>query len=351
MFKNLTIRFISIYISAVVSLVLFLIAILLFFIGPYGIPLWKMLVYFLGVMVTTYVMVSFLVERYIFRKIKLIYKIISGSKDSLEDTGEILATTTMEDIDDKVQAWTAQTQDEITSLKSLENYRKRYLGDVSHELKTPLFSISGYLYTLLEGGLYDDKINKNYLNRALQNVERLQAIVEDLEQINQLDDPSGLNQTYFDLKGLVIDVFQDLELKSKEKNITLGFKPGADREVKVYADKDQIKQVLINLLNNSIKYGKEGGRTKVSFYDMDERMLVEVSDNGLGIDEKDVKHIFDRFYRTDKSRSRQEGGSGLGLSIVKHILEAHNQNITVRSTPGKGSTFGFTLAKKKRILL
>lgn len=297
--------------------------------------------------VLTYLLIRFHVEKFIFRKIKLIYKVISSTKDSLKGTTLAGGYTTLEDVNDKAVEWAMNTEKEISTLKSLENYRKQYLGDVSHELKTPLFSIQGYLMTLLEGGIYDEKINLKYLKKASENVDRLQAIVEDLEMINMLEsDDEGLDQSIFDLKMLTDNVFSDLVFQAREKNISLVYKPGADQSFKVMADRGKIRQVLINLISNSIKYGKEDGKTKISFYDMETRILVEVSDNGIGIAEKDIKHVYDRFYRADKSRSRDVGGSGLGLAIVKHIIEAHSQTLSLRSTDGKGSTFGFTLEKK-----
>ena len=300
----------------------------------------------LGSIIVTYYTVRYLGEKYIFRKIKLIYKVIGRSKNSLKNQELESSTTTLEDVNDQAVAWALSTEKEISSLKSLETYRKQYLGDVSHELKTPLFSIQGYLLTLLEGGLYDENINKKYLKRAADNVDRLQTIVEDLEMINSLESEiDTLEQNVFNIRELAEQVFGDLKFQAAQKNIELKFKPGADRSFNVKADKGKIRQVLSNLVSNSIKYGVTDGLTKVSFYDMEERVLVEVSDNGIGISEDDVKHVYDRFYRADKSRSRDVGGSGHGLAIVKHIIEAHNQTLSLRSTDGKGSTFGFTLAK------
>jgi len=296
----------------------------------------------------TYLIVRLLGEKYIFRKIKLIYKVISDSKDSLEGVElHNSNSSSLEDVNSQAVVWAQDTAKELSSLKTLENYRKQYLGDVSHEMKTPLFSIQGYLLTLIEGGLSDEKINIKYLKRAAENVNRLQAIVEDLELINELESGAkGLEYTNFDIRELTESIFNDMAFSAREKNIELLFKPGADKAFQVYADKGKIRQVLINLISNSIKYGTPDGRTKVSFYDMEDRILVEVSDNGIGISDKDIKHVYDRFYRAEKSRSREVGGSGLGLAIVKHILEAHNQNMSLRSTDGKGSTFGFTLNKK-----
>lgn len=347
MFKNLTIRQISFSISFflwIVQLAVFFIFLRISLVETAPI---RLLLLSLTSLVLTTLIVTLIVEKYIFRKIKLVYKIISDSKDSMKNA-DISSSSSFETLDEQVKEWTVTTREEISSLKSLEHYRKEFLGNVSHELKTPLFSIQGYLHTLLEGGIYDEKINIKYLKRAAKNVERLQIIIDDLELINQLEsDPDNLNFSYFDIKAITQDVMNDLELIAKEKEIKLIFKPGADLSYKVYADKEKIRQVLINLLNNSIKYGKPSGRTKVSFYDMHDRILIEISDDGIGITEQDSKHIFDRFYRVDKSRSREVEGSGLGLSIVKHILEVHNQSITIRSTEGLGSTFGFTLAKKK----
>lgn len=349
MFKNLTIRQISLSISCLLWLVQLAVFFAFLRVPLTEAPPIRLFLLSLTSLLLTVLIVTIIVEKYIFRKIKLVYKIISDSKDSLKNA-DISSSSSFESLDEQVKEWTVTTRNEISSLKSLENYRKEFLGNVSHELKTPLFSIQGYLHTLLEGGIYDEKINIKYLNRAAKNVERLQMIIDDLELINQLEsNPDNLNFEFFGIKTVTEDVMNDLELIAKEKNIRLVFKSGADLSYKVYADKEKIRQVMINLLTNSIKYGKEGGRTKVSFYDMHDRILIEISDDGVGISEEDCKHIFDRFYRVDKSRSQEVKGSGLGLSIVKHILEVHNQSITIRSTEGRGSTFGFTLANKKQV--
>ena len=293
-----------------------------------------------------YLTVRYLSEQFIFRKIKLIYKVISESKDSLEGQSELGRNTILEDVNTNVMEWAEKKDEEISSLKSLENYRKQYLGDVSHELKTPLFSIQGYLHTLAEGGLYDENINMKYLKKAIDNTDRLQHIIEDLELINSLETrEDDLTISDFEIKSLFVEVFSSLELIASDQNINLRFKPGADTSYRVMGDMSKIRQVIENLLTNSIKYGTQGGYTKVSFYDMEEKILVEVSDDGIGISQEDIKHVFNRFYRADKSRNRNIGGSGLGLAIVKHIIEAHKENLTLRSTYGKGSTFGFTLTK------
>ena len=280
-------------------------------------------------------------------KLALIYNFIQDAR--LKNSAlrkEKLNITSIEDVKSDVIKWAEDTEKQIQSLRSLEQYRKNFVGNVSHELKTPIFSIQGYLHTLIEGGVYDEMINMKYLERAAENADRLQNIVEDLEGIAKLE--SGklvLDLQEFDLKSLVSEVFQDFDITASENNITLGFKVGGDTSFKVSGDQSMIRQVFINLLNNSIKYGKDEGRTEIAFYDMGGNVLVEVSDNGIGIESKHLNHLFDRFYRVDPSRSRKLGGSGLGLSIVKHIIEAHQQTIKVTSAPGEGSTFSFTLTK------
>ena len=252
----------------------------------------------------------------------------------------------LDEVEREVSEWADQYERDEEELERLASYRRRFIGDVSHELKTPIFNIQGFVHTLLDGAIHDDKVNIQYLNRAAKNVDRLQSIVEDLETINKLEAGQVvLDLRDFDLHELADEVFEDLEMRARERNIRLTYKDGANQRFQVRADKETIRQVLVNLVHNSIKYGREGGVTKVSFYDMENFVLVEVSDNGIGIPEEHLKYVFDRFYRIDKSRSRDAGGTGLGLAIVKHIIEAHKQTINVRSTVGQGSTFGFTLEK------
>ncbi|MEM1322195.1 MAG: ATP-binding protein [Bacteroidota bacterium] len=296
----------------------------------------------------SYFVVLNALKRYIYRKIKLIYKSIHRfkvtAKDKIRDVD--INTDIIGEVEKEVSNWVNSQNKEIESLKSLEAYRRNFLGDISHELKTPIFSIQGYIHTLLDGGLYDEKINRSYLVKAASNVERLQTIVSDLESIAKLE--SGtlmLDMQPFDIRALAEEVLEDMEIMAKERKISLLFKEGADRGFTVHADRENIRQVLTNLIANSLKYGNDNGHTKLAFYDMDKYILIEVADNGIGIKETDLKRVFERFYRVDKSRSRTQGGSGLGLSIVKHIIEAHQQTVNVRSAAGVGSTFGFTLAK------
>ena len=296
---------------------------------------------------TSYYVTAHYLRRYIYRKIKLIYKSIHRHKVSIDQkSGVDMKHNIIEDVEREVADWAKEQQSEIDRLKAWAEYRRRFLGDISHELKTPVFSIQGYLHTLLDGGLEDETVARPFLEKAAKNVQRLHTIIEDLSAISRLE--SGqlqLEVQSFDLKELTEEVFEELHFKAGKKGIKLQLKEGANQAFKVRADRESIRQVLINLIHNSIKYGNPDGRTKVGFYDMDRYILIEVADNGIGIPEKHLPHVFDRFYRIDKSRSRDQGGSGLGLSIVKHIVEAHQQTINVRATPGLGATFGFTLEK------
>ncbi len=231
-------------------------------------------------------------------------------------------------------------------LTRLENYRKEYLGNVSHELKTPIFNIQGYVSTLIDGGLHDPSINMDYLKRADRSVDRMINIIDDLETISQLESGSMIIDTEkFDILELCIDVTGQLELAASKKGIKLWVNKEHHQSIRVIADKFRIRQVMANLLTNSIKYGSENGETTITFKNNGDTVFITVSDNGIGIEEEHLGRLFERFYRVDKGRSREQGGTGLGLAIVKHILEAHDQNITVTSSVGKGSTFSFSLKK------
>lgn len=346
MFKNLSIRQISIYIVLVLAIINLTITLLMMGSTFYFSNFIKIILLFLVGSVISYFVVRYLLERYVFRKIKLIYKVINKSKSGKKKSETDIYSKSLESVNDDVVAWAQDTQDQLQSLQSLATYRKNFVGNVSHELKTPIFSIQGYLHTLLDGGIHDEKINIKFIKRAADNAERLKNIVDDLEAISRLE--SGeliLDVEKFDIKELMLDVIEELSVIAKKRKIKLRLKESASPSFMVVADKSSIRQVISNLLMNSIKYGEKDGKTRVSFYDMDATVLVEISDNGLGISEEHHKHLFDRFYRVDESRSRDAGGSGLGLSIVKHILEAHGQIINVRSTENVGSTFGFTLQK------
>lgn len=289
------------------------------------------------------------IEKFIYSKIKLVYRTIHNLKRNKNSDFKNLSLDTdiLNQVREDVIEWDKTNKQEIERLKDMESYRREFVGNVSHELKTPIFNIQGYLLTLLEGGLYDEKINASYLSKANKSVERMIAIIEDLDQITKLE--SGvieMNLKKVELIELTKEVVNSVEITAQEKKITTKIINHTDKpSVLVFADSDKINQVLVNLIINSFKYGKDGGETKIEFFDMDEQILVEVSDNGQGIPEEHHARLFERFYRTDKGRARNAGGSGLGLSIVKHIIEAHEQTINVRSTPEVGSTFSFTLKK------
>lgn len=348
MFKNQTPQQLSVYIAAISAFAITLLAMLFNQIGIATVTWTDLGLMFVAVFTVVFLAGYQFIRYYIFRRIKLIYKIIHRHKlPSDFKAGKLdMSKNILENVEKEVDEWAEQNDREIEELERLATYRRRFIGDVSHELKTPIFNIQGFIHTLLDGALHDPQVNMQYLQRAAKNVDRLQAIVEDLETINKLEAGQMiLDLREFDLHNLVDEVYADLEMRAHERNIRLTFKEGANQHFRVRADKESIRQVLINLVHNSIKYGKEGGVTKISFYDMETYVLVEVSDNGIGIDGEHLNHVFDRFFRADKHRSREAGGTGLGLSIVKHIIEAHKQTINVRSTQSQGSTFGFTLEK------
>lgn len=297
-----------------------------------------------------YLMVYDSLKRFIYRKIKLIYKTIHSMKSPASNAriNMDMKNHMIDKVEAEVVEWAKNWTKELSSLKSMEAYRREFIGNVSHELKTPIFNIQGYLHTLLEGGLDDPNINYKYLQRAANNAERMANIVADLGYISKFEAGKlQLHLVEFDICQLVQDVLDDSELKASEKNITLMLKNPIQKSLWVTADAESIRRVIVNLISNSIKYGSEGGKTLVGFYDLDNNILVEVSDDGKGIEQKHLSRLFERFYRVDKGRSRTEGGTGLGLAIVKHILEAHQQTVTARSRIGIGSTFGFTLKKAK----
>ena len=287
------------------------------------------------------------ITQFIDKKFRLIYKMIHNLKVGLKR--DPISLEMNEDvfgkIRDEVIEWDINNRKEIERLTDQEEFRRDFLGNVSHELKTPIFSIQGYILTLLEGGLEDKTINRAFLQKAEKSINRMIEMVDDLDEISKLESNRiELIRTDFNLIDLTKEVVDSLEYKAKKKNIKLVIKPFS-KSINVNADPSKISQVLTNLIVNSVNYGKEGGETQISFYDLAENILVEVKDNGRGIANEHLHRLFERFYRIDKGRSRADGGSGLGLAIVKHILEAHMQTINVRSKVEKGSTFSFTLKK------
>jgi two-component system phosphate regulon sensor histidine kinase PhoR len=300
-------------------------------------------------LVTSYLVFYYLIERFVYSKIKLIYKLIHNlklGKDLKDALGEYVSADPINDVEQEVKEWARDKKTEIDQLKEQEKFRREFLSNISHELKTPLFAIQGYIEVLQEGDIEDPELSRRFLEKASKNVDRLAAFIKDLDAISKLE--SGeipVKYEKFDLVELINEVNDSLELKSKKYNITLHFKEKYKTPTWVNADREKIRQVLVNLLGNSFKYGKNPGNTYIKTFQLHDQILVEITDDGIGIEEKYLPRLFERFYRTDKSRSRDIGGSGLGLAIVKHIIEAHEQTITVRSTENIGSTFGFTLAR------
>lgn len=303
----------------------------------------------LATSVISFIVLRISFERFIYSKVKIIYKNIHDLKIANEmDEDELIRSTNLDQVTREVSEWAEQRKNEIKELTARENFRREFIGNISHELKTPIFNIQGYLLTLLDGALEDPEINKKYLRRANKSVERMITIIEDLETISNLESNSvELSVSTFDIVYLVKEIFELLEDKAAKQKIKLKLKKDYDKPIKVTADRSKIEQVLVNLIINAIKYGKTKGHVEVRFYDMHNQILVEVADDGYGIPQSDIPRIFERFYRVDKSRSREAGGTGLGLSIVKHILEAHKQTINCRSSEDAGSTFSFTLKKSK----
>jgi two-component system phosphate regulon sensor histidine kinase PhoR len=285
-------------------------------------------------------------DRFIYDKIKVIYKTIRKSKTGLSTKNNKIKGDILEEVNREVEQWAANQEKEIAALKSLEAYRREFLGNVSHELKTPITTIQGYVLTLLDGGLEDPNVNKKYLMRTAKSINRMISIVNDLDTISRFEAGAiELRNQRFNFTLSVLEVFDFMEMKAHKRKINLVFKGNPETPCFVMGDKEKIRQVLINLIDNSLKYGNNAGTTSVSIFDMDDHVLIEVTDDGIGIDESDLLRVFERFYRTEKSRTRSQGGSGLGLAIVKHIIEAHKQTIHVRSKVNVGSTFAFTLKK------
>ncbi|WP_165806382.1 sensor histidine kinase [Chitinophaga parva] len=300
----------------------------------------------------SYYLYLYTLQNFIYRKIKLIYKFIYQTKATKREDffhKNILPLKTIDEVSEDVEKWAQQKKEELEVLRKNEAFRKEFLLNLSHELKTPIFAVQGYIHTLLDGALEDPNVNKMFLKNATKNIDRLCRLLDDLDEISKLE--SGemtVNPEPFVIQDLTKDVFDTLSLKAGTKDIKFSIKKGCEAPLQVLADKEKIRQVLINLVDNSIKYGKPSGHTVASFYNMDgKRVLVEISDDGIGMHEDHLPRVFERFYRTDKARSRDIGGTGLGLAIVKHIIEAHGQTINVRSKPEIGSTFGFTLDSTK----
>jgi len=332
----------SIYISLFVAALLFLFNYFLIHTNYF-----YLLIIVLFVLLFSFLVLQFRVEKFIYRRVKKIYDDVSLLENSSFKNQPI--TTDFKTLSQEVQKFARDKKLEIETLKIREEYRREFLGNVSHELKTPLFTVQGYLSTLLDGAMHDKNIQEKYLQRAEKGVERLIYIVKDLDLITKLEiGEIHLEKTEFDIVNLIQNVFELLEMKAAKKDISLTFDTKYSEPILVYADQEKIQQVVTNLVVNSIKYGKKRGTTEVGIENLvNNKIIVRITDNGEGIEKKHISRLFERFYRVDKSGARSEGGSGLGLAIVKHIIEGHNEKIYIESEFGVGSEFSFTLEKAK----
>lgn len=344
--KNLSPR----QLSAFTALILAVPISLGFFILQYN---WKdALVVFFLIFIGSYFLLLTIIQNFIYRKIKLIYKFINQTKASKKEEmyyKYILPKKSIDEVREDVEYWAEQRSKEIELLKQNETFRKEFLQNLSHEFKTPVFAIQGYVETLLQGAMENPEVNRRFLEKAAKNAERLVNLIKDLDEISSLERGElTLHKKNFVIQDLVREVYENLSWKGEPKNISFSIKKGCEKPLIVYGDKEKIRQVITNLVDNSIKYGKHDGTVIASMYNTDDKnILAEISDDGIGIPEKFLDRIFERFYRTAEGRNRDGAGSGLGLAICKHIIEAHGHTIHVRSKETVGTTIGFTLDARK----
>lgn len=309
----------------------------------------SLLAFFIAFIISFFV-IYFLYNPIIFNKIDKLYNLVKQQqpKEIPNTQFELEEVDSITRLEDEIIKMTQERTKELEQSRNLDSYRKEFLGNVSHELKTPIFNIQGYIATLIDGGVNDPEINIEYLKRADKSVDRMIHIVDDLETISQLEIGAlELDLEKYDIAKQIKDVIEALEFQANKKGIKLQLAKKYDKPILVKADKFRIRQVIVNLITNSIKYGKENGKTVISINLFDEQVIVEIKDNGIGIEEKHLPRLFERFYRVDKGRSREQGGTGLGLAIVKHIIEAHGETIDVSSTVNEGTTMSFTLKRSE----
>ena len=340
-------RDLAVLIALIATLVLVLVAVV--FSAAYSIelPLAALALGILLCFAIVFPVTYYLIKYFLQHKVRLIYRTLHELKSARTEVQRIdMDTDVLEEINRETQEWAREKKEEIKELEERELYRREFIGNLSHELKTPLFNIEGYILTLLEGGLEDGSVNRDFLERAANGVERLTRIVEDMDMMSKLE--SGvldLKVEKFDLVSVIAEVLKSMEQKAERAKMKLILKPDPDKPIMILGDRDRIAQIFMNLLNNSIKYGKEEGKVTIDILDIEGQLWVELKDDGIGISREHLPRLFERFYRVGSSRNRNEGGSGLGLAIVKHIIDAHSQTITVTSMKGKGTTFTFTLPK------
>ncbi|MGB0303749.1 MAG: sensor histidine kinase [Flavobacteriaceae bacterium] len=345
--KSQTIKF-ALRLAAIMTVMAIFFALSLFYGLEINSPLWLWLIFGFVFFLFSFWVIKYYTERLIYRQIKKIYKDVQGLEDAKIDQSPV--TMDLNVLTQEVERFTENRQLELTTLKDREAYRREFMGNVAHELKTPLFTVQGYVLTLLDGAMRDKSVRKKYLQRANKAVERLIYIVKDLDMITKIEMGGlTLDQESFNIIELVQNAFDLLEMKAEKKEISLVFDRDYQDSIMVNADRERIQQVLTNLVDNSIKYGKQSGTTEVAINQLSEdRCLVRITDNGEGIEQEHMGRLFERFYRVDKSGSRAVGGSGLGLAIVKHLIEAHGEKIYVESQFGVGSEFSFTLEYTKQ---
>lgn len=345
--KSQTIKF-ALNLAAIITVMAIFFALSLFYGLEINSPLWLWLIFGFVFFLFSFWVIKYYTERLIYRQIKKIYKDVQGLEDAKIDQSPV--TMDLNLLTQEVERFTENRQLELTTLKDREAYRREFMGNVAHELKTPLFTVQGYVLTLLDGAMKDKSVRKKYLQRANKAVERLIYIVKDLDMITKIEMGGlTLDQESFNIIELVQNAFDLLEMKAQKKEISLVFDRDYQDSIMVNADRERIQQVLTNLVDNSIKYGKQSGTTEVAINQLSkDRCLVRVTDNGEGIEQEHMGRLFERFYRVDKSGSRAVGGSGLGLAIVKHLIEAHGEKIYVESQFGVGSEFSFTLEYTKQ---
>lgn len=343
-------RSISIVISLLVAVVSTIIAsIVLWYAG-----LQFNIIYFIGLFVVVFASIFYItiyaIEKFIYDRIKLLYRSaqIFRSKKALEEMNLDMRTDVLGEVSKEVAKWMLEQHNTIDQLEEREAFRREFMGNLSHELKTPVFSVQGYILTLLEGGLEDKDINIRFLEKAANGVDRITSLLNDLDAITKLESGEvNIEKKRFDFVKLAKQVVEELENKVQKRKISITVRNPSEKPVWVFADPVKITQVLTNLIINAINYGKKGGFIIISNHQIDNKILIEVEDNGMGITEKDSLRIFERFYRVEKSRARKKGGTGLGLAIVKHILDSHNETVSVRSSLGEGSVFSFSLRGTK----
>lgn len=312
---------------------------------------WKAIILLIVTFSCSYFLFKYVLDNFLYRKIKLIYKFIYQTKATKREETYykyILPQKSINDVQDEVEKWATQQKEEIEILKNNEAYRKEFLQNLAHEFKTPIFAIQGYVDTLLDGALENPELREKFLKNASRNIQRMVTLVNDLDEITKLESgEQPLNKSVFIIQDLIKEVYESLSIATAQKNIKCSIKKGCELPLSVHADKEKIKQVVINIVSNATKFGKENGHIVASMYRTDgKHVLVEISDDGIGISEEHLPRIFERFYRTDAGRSRDIGGTGLGLAICKHIIEAHGQTIHVRSKIDIGTSIGFTLEAK-----